>query len=324
MTDYGIDVSHWQSVNSWNSVRGNGITFAQVKATEGTDYVDPKFEGFAAGAKSAGIVVGGYHYAHAGNVEPQVRAFIAQLLAADLLSAGNLFPMLDMESGDVRDTGNAFVAEFVRVWRAITACPIIVYANLDWWTHVLDPGQWVAADVVLQIARYNGDPGNPGWSHPRLGLHQHTNKGVVTGIPGDVDRDATMPGWSLSGLRIGAQQSSPGTPAPPAPPAPPKPTPPTGGTYTVRSGDTLSTIAARYGVSWQTLQQLNGLRDPNKIYPGQVLRLPGASARSVVVKTGDTLSGIAARNGTTWQTLQQLNGLKDPNRIFPGEVLRLP
>lgn len=44
-------------------------------------------------------------------------------------------------------------------------------------------------------------------------------------------------------------------------------------TYTVRAGDTLSGIAARYGTTWQHLQQLNGIADANRIYPGQVLRI---------------------------------------------------
>lgn len=44
-------------------------------------------------------------------------------------------------------------------------------------------------------------------------------------------------------------------------------------TYTVRSGDNLSAIAARFGTSWQALAQKNGLANPNIIYPGQVLRI---------------------------------------------------
>lgn len=42
--------------------------------------------------------------------------------------------------------------------------------------------------------------------------------------------------------------------------------------YTVRSGDTLSGIAARLGTSWQRLAQLNHLSNPNRIYPGQKIR----------------------------------------------------
>ncbi len=51
-----------------------------------------------------------------------------------------------------------------------------------------------------------------------------------------------------------------------------------GGRYTVRPGDTLSGIAARHGTTWQELQQLNNIRNPNLIHPGQVLRLPGSSS----------------------------------------------
>ena len=44
-------------------------------------------------------------------------------------------------------------------------------------------------------------------------------------------------------------------------------------TYVVKSGDNLSSIAARFGTSWQALAQKNGLANPNLIYPGQVIRI---------------------------------------------------
>ncbi len=46
-----------------------------------------------------------------------------------------------------------------------------------------------------------------------------------------------------------------------------------GRTYTVRSGDTLSGIAAKYGTTWQHLQQINGIKNANLIHVGQVLRI---------------------------------------------------
>lgn len=46
-----------------------------------------------------------------------------------------------------------------------------------------------------------------------------------------------------------------------------------GRTYTVRAGDTLSGIAAKYGTTWQALKAKNGLHNPNLIYPGQVLKI---------------------------------------------------
>ncbi len=47
------------------------------------------------------------------------------------------------------------------------------------------------------------------------------------------------------------------------------------GAYTVRRGDTVSLIAARYGVTEQALLGVNGIQDPHRIYPGQQLRMPG-------------------------------------------------
>lgn len=107
---------------------------------------------------------------------------------------------------------------------------------------------------------------------------------------------------------------------------------PSGGSYTVVSGDTLSGIAAKFGTNWQTLQQMNGIGDPNRIFPGQVLRVPGSgsgsapaptAARTYTVQSGDTLSGIAAKFGTSWKTLQSINGLPDANKIYPGQVLKI-
>lgn len=109
----------------------------------------------------------------------------------------------------------------------------------------------------------------------------------------------------------------------------PAPAPaPAGGTYKVVAGDTLSSIAQRYGTNYQTLAAMNGIADPNRIYAGQVLKVPGGGAaapqaQTYTVKSGDTLSGIASKYGTSWQRLQQLNGIADPNRIYPGQVLRV-
>lgn len=93
-------------------------------------------------------------------------------------------------------------------------------------------------------------------------------------------------------------------------------------TYTVRYGDTLSGIASRYSTSTSTLASINGISNPNWIYPGQVLRLSGgSSARSYTVRSGDTLSGIASRLGTSWTSLKAKNGLANANLIYPGQTL---
>lgn len=97
-------------------------------------------------------------------------------------------------------------------------------------------------------------------------------------------------------------------------------------TYTVRSGDTLSSIAAKFGTNYQALASLNGISNPNLIYAGQVLRVNGsASAGSVyyTVRAGDNLSAIASRYGTSYQSIASLNGLANPNLIFAGQTLKI-
>lgn len=96
----------------------------------------------------------------------------------------------------------------------------------------------------------------------------------------------------------------------------------TSSTYTVRYGDTLSGIASRYGTSTSALASLNGISNPNWIYPGQVLKLSGgSSARAYTVRSGDTLSGIASRLGTSWASLKAKNGIVNANLIYPGQIL---
>lgn len=97
-------------------------------------------------------------------------------------------------------------------------------------------------------------------------------------------------------------------------------------TYTVRPGDTLSSIAAKFGTNYQALASLNGISNPNLIYVGQVLRVSGsASAGSVyyTVRAGDNLSAIASRYGTSYQSIASLNGLTNPNLIYAGQTLKI-
>ena len=97
-------------------------------------------------------------------------------------------------------------------------------------------------------------------------------------------------------------------------------------TYTVRSGDTLSSIAAKFGTSYQTLASLNGISNPNLIYVGQVLRVNGSANTGSVyytVRVGDNLSAIASRYGTSYQSIAALNGLANPNLIYVGQTLKI-
>ena len=107
---------------------------------------------------------------------------------------------------------------------------------------------------------------------------------------------------------------------------------------TVRSGDTMSAIANRHGLSLQQLIAANPqVADPNLIRVGQALQLPGtavaandeptalASGQTYTVRAGDTMSAIAARHGADLGALISVNPqVANPSRIRPGQLLNLP
>ncbi|RKW71654.1 LysM peptidoglycan-binding domain-containing protein [Galactobacter caseinivorans] len=121
--------------------------------------------------------------------------------------------------------------------------------------------------------------------------------------------------------------------------------------HTVRSGDTLSGISHRYGVSLSTLLRANGLKASSLIYPGQSIKLAGGASHgtapqpaanhkpratttstskaavrsggSYTIKAGDTLGSIAARNKVSLASLLKANGLQATSVIYAGRTLKL-
>ncbi|GLV47918.1 peptidoglycan-binding protein LysM [Thermus sp. LT1-2-5] len=93
-------------------------------------------------------------------------------------------------------------------------------------------------------------------------------------------------------------------------------------THLVVPGDTLFSLARRYGTTVEELMRLNGL-ESFLIRPGQVLKVRPKEAPVHVVAPGDTLFSLARRYGTTVEELMRLNGLVSPE-LKVGQALRLP
>ena len=102
----------------------------------------------------------------------------------------------------------------------------------------------------------------------------------------------------------------------------------TAATITVQSGETLSEIADRYGVSTRQLMRLNGLRYSDHIEAGSRLEVPGprvsAGPGRHRVQPGDTLGDIAARYRVSSRDLMLVNGLRNANHVEVGQTLKLP
>src|SRR5690606_4515372 len=95
-------------------------------------------------------------------------------------------------------------------------------------------------------------------------------------------------------------------------------------TYVVEPGDTLWSIAARFDTDVRRLAAWNGLDDPNRLYPGQVLVVAQGPATRHVVGRGDTLWSIARRYDVPADTLAEANGITNPRRLRIGQVLTIP
>ena len=118
------------------------------------------------------------------------------------------------------------------------------------------------------------------------------------------------------------------------PPAPTVVKQATAGVHVVRRGETLSGIADAYRTSTSKLRADNNLRNADRIYAGQRLKIGSGSGtasqtsttgqrRTHVVRSGDTLDGIARRYGTTVRAIQSANRIRS-TVIHPSQVLIIP
>ncbi|GAB4513086.1 MAG: hypothetical protein OHK0046_13500 [Anaerolineae bacterium] len=111
--------------------------------------------------------------------------------------------------------------------------------------------------------------------------------------------------------------------------------------HVVSAGENLFRISLRYNVSLASLQSANNIANPNLIFVGQRLTIPGAGgtpatpgapaptqppgqSTSYVVVRGDTLGSIARRFNTTVAAIASANGITNPNLIFVGQQLTIP
>ena len=97
------------------------------------------------------------------------------------------------------------------------------------------------------------------------------------------------------------------------------------------AGQSIESIAQRYGVPADELRTINGLTNADTLRTGQILHLQAYGrdetvgfAGGYVVGRGDTLVRIAERFGTTSAALYELNNIANRNLIFPGQILLLP
>lgn len=324
-----VDVSNWQyGIN----VTTTGADVIVAKATEGTRYVNRDCDRVVQSALNSGKGAGVYHFAHTYDDPTQeANHFLAN--TRKYIGKG-VVPILDWEP---EDPGNTAWAEvwLDRVEKAWGAKPVL-YMNqgtenrFNWKPLVKkDYGLWIAAYPLGYTPIYGF---NPPAKQPLLKnwdfavAWQYTSSGRIDGWNGPLDLTVIYGSLDTWRAYAGTMTSKPVPPAPaPAPVRPQKPSPrpvPSGvGKCVVsRRGDSLSAIASRMGVNWQSL---TGYRsgNPNLIYPGETICSGKAQPRPSghVVKRGESLWTIY---GAGWPSAAARNGLRAPYTIYPGQVLR--
>ena len=329
MTMNGVDVASYQTGIDFSRVP---CDFAIIKATEGTGYVNPACNAQYASAKGAGKLLGLYHYATGAGAVAEANFFVDSIKNY----IGQAILCIDWEQGGNSAWGNmGYLRDLCKQVIARTGVRPLIYVQASAYAPVsavareLNLGLWIAQYASMDPTGYQSHPWNEG--SYSCAIRQYSSTGRLPGWGGNLDLNLAYMdrnAW-LKYANPGSKPAPSPAPKPKPAPAPkPKPAPAPAKTVTVKAGDTLSGIASRYGTTWQELQRINGIKDANRIYPGQIITLPGGkpaapAKRTYVVKAGDNLSAIAARFGTSWQALAQKNGLANPNLIFPGQVLRI-
>ena len=316
----GIDISSWQTGIDLTAVPAD---FVIIKATEGTGYVNSDCDRAFQQAKQAGKLRGVYHYANGGNATAEADYFLANIEGY----IKDAILCLDWESQNNALCGTGGPARtWISNWcnRIVerTGVKPLIYASASLYSEVSgigDYGLWIAQYADNNDTGYQDTPWNEGAYD--CAIRQYSSHGRLSGWNGNLDLNKAY----MDATAWGKYANPAGGDATPATPSKPTPQPSTV-TYTVQPGDTLSGIAAAYDTTYQHLAAINGIANPNLIYPGQVLTISGGGASApqqtvYTVKSGDTLSGIAAAFGTTYQRLAAVNGIRNPNLIYPGQQI---
>lgn len=185
----GIDVASYQGNPDWAAVSASGIAFAFTKATEGTDYLNPTFARNWSELRRVGIARGAYHYARPeyGNAaRSEADYFLTNVLRMGELAAGDMV-VLDLEPPSrVQDLAGWAIVWLDRVAEKTGIRPIVYTGR---W--VIDQQGLASASALgefpLWLAAYQEQmPAAPApWQ--RVAFWQHTDKGRVPGIVGNVD-----------------------------------------------------------------------------------------------------------------------------------------
>ena len=305
----GIDISGWQKGIDLSKVP---CDFVIVKATQGVGYVSDACDAQVQQAISLGKPFGFYHYVDGSGAQAEADFFVDNcanyfgkgIPCIDWESIqnsawGNVYYLKNLVQRVIDRTGVKPL-----IYASASFFPWEV-------AQALDCGAWVAQYANMEPTGYQDEPWNEGTY--ACAIRQYSSCGRLPGYSGNLDLDKAYMDADAWAKYVGASSAPTPAPAPaPAKKSNEQiadeviagkwgngddrrnrlasagydydaiqsivnvklgASAPAKKTYTVKPGDTLSGIAAAYGTSWQRLANINGIANPNLIYPGQVLTI---------------------------------------------------
>ena len=190
---HGIDVSKFQGDIDWSKVADSGVKFAWIKATEGGDRADARFQANWTGAKQAGIPHGAYHFVYWCRPPMEEMAFFEQNAPVE---DDALPPVLDVEATPTSPTCHRHLTQegaiadmhvmLNEMERHYGKRPII-YTTLDFYEAILSDGAFMDYPIWVRSTKYHPAVkyGSRAWR-----LWQYQSDAWVPGIGTKVDRDA--------------------------------------------------------------------------------------------------------------------------------------
>ena len=313
MKKKGIDISEYQGNIDFEKLKGN-IDFAMVRTSYGFFHTDELYKQNIKGLESINVPYGLYHFSYATNKEEAIKE------ANDFINLIKdykpLYPVaIDVEASSLtKNLSKETLIEIVNTFCKLVENAgyyVMIYANLNYFDTKLN------SSILNKYDKWVAD-----WSerleYTGAGIWQYSSNGNISGIDGSVDLDESFKDYpsiikanKLNNYGDNITESDGNI------------------NYVVKKGDTLSKIAAKYNTTYQVLAKYNNISNPNKIYPGEIIKIPSnyeIKPTKYIVRKGDTLVKIAKKYNTNWKTIYENNKSvigNNPNKIYPGMALNI-
>ena len=191
---HGVDVAKWQGDIDWRLLRAGGASFAFIKATEGADHLDRRFQENWREAREAGIPRGAYHFFYFCSPAAAQAAWFIRNVPRE---RGSLPPVLDMEWNAhspscgkrvPRERALAEMRTFIGMIERHYGTSPVIYTTVDFHADVMK-GEFEGYDLWLRSTKDHVDDVYPS-RRGRWTFWQYTATGRAPGVEGDIDLNA--------------------------------------------------------------------------------------------------------------------------------------